>query len=307
MDLHARKPPAMIPRALGLTSRLKLLGVGLASLVVCTVPKNSVADDREKCVASYEKAQSLRKKSQLLEARAELSVCVQPSCPAVLRTDCSQWIEEVERDTPTLVVSVTGKDGRDVVVAQVLLDGQPAAAQIDGKPIRTNPGPHTVRVEIPGEAAKQETVVLTEGQKNRAVLVTYAQDKPAQPVAAPVLTRAPEVPEAPVPTLTWVLGAVGVAGLASFGVFAGMGASKRSDLDAKKCKPHCNPDDVSPMNRDFLIADISLGVGLMSLGGAVFTFFRARGTSPSETPATSKQARVRIAPTPSGVVMTGSF
>ena len=71
----------------------------------------------------------------------------------------------------------------------------------------------------------------------------------------------------PIPPAAYVLGAVGVAGLATFGTLALLGRSQQSDLE-HSCSPACSPSQVQPMKTKFLIADIGLAVGAVSLGAA---------------------------------------
>jgi hypothetical protein len=94
-----------------------------------------------------------------------------------------------------------------------------------------------------------------------------------------------------------VLGGVGVLGLASFAFFGLSGSSKQSDLDSRNCKPNCPQDDVDTIKRNYLIADISLGVGAASLVAAsVFYFTR----SSSQEPGPSNSVSVGVAPTTGG-------
>jgi len=55
---------------------------------------------------------------------------------------------------------------------------------------------------------------------------------------------------------------VGAVAFASFGYFGLSGLSKRSDLD--KCTPHCRQDDIDATRRSFLVADVSLGIGIVA-------------------------------------------
>src|SRR5689334_19729960 len=60
--------------------------------------------DKDECAFAYEAGQRLRQRGQLRSARAELTKCAQPSCPAVLAPDCKRWADEVASSLPTIIV-----------------------------------------------------------------------------------------------------------------------------------------------------------------------------------------------------------
>jgi len=99
-----------------------------------------------------------------------------------------------------------------------------------------------------------------------------ARDREAQPAAPAPPAPAPAPPpasptptERPIPTAAYVLGAVSIAGLATFGTLALLGRSDQAELE-RTCSPGCLPDRVQPMKTKFLIADIGLAVFAVSLG-----------------------------------------
>jgi hypothetical protein len=100
--------------------------------------------------------------------------------------------------------------------------------------------------------------------KEQPAAATPAAPPPRREVAAapPQLTAS-----RPIPTSAYVLGAVGVAGLATFGTLAILGKSQQDDLE-RSCSPACSPAQLSPMKTKFMIADIALAVGAVSLGAA---------------------------------------
>ena len=66
-----------------------------------------------------------------------------------------------------------------------------------------------------------------------------------------------------------MLGAAGVAGIAVFATFALLGKSDQRHLEAT-CSPSCNPADVDALRTKFLIADVALAAGVVSLGAATY-------------------------------------
>jgi hypothetical protein len=88
-----------------------------------------------------------------------------------------------------------------------------------------------------------------------------------------------------------VLGGVGVAGL---GVFAGFGLAGKSSQDdlEKTCSPRCSPDDGKSVKTKYLLADIGLGVGVLSLAAA--TYFAVRPAPAPQPIASAGPARPRL-------------
>jgi hypothetical protein len=148
------------------------------------------ADDVEDCVAAAERAQPLIRTKRLVSARAQLETCASLSCPAVVRTDCKRWLDDVSRRTPSIVVSARDSEGREVRAARVLVDGTPVADALDANEIPVDPGERTVRVELASPvSAVEQHVTLREGEKGHAVAVAFpvstAPPSPPPPAPAP--------------------------------------------------------------------------------------------------------------------------
>ncbi|MEM9692658.1 MAG: hypothetical protein AAGA56_08945, partial [Myxococcota bacterium] len=139
------------------------------------------------CIESFTQAQRLRKEGALIESRSQLRTCADSACPGPIAKDCSKWLEEVQAAIPTIVVAVRDRDGRDVVAAELLVDGVVVTTSLDGKPIEVDPGPHTFRVKRVKETA-QTMVVARAGDDNRVIelqLKGRGTDGPAPPPPPP--------------------------------------------------------------------------------------------------------------------------
>jgi hypothetical protein len=107
-----------------------------------------------------------------------------------------------------------------------------------------------------------------------------------------------------VPLRTWayVAGGVGVAGLATFGIFGAMSNSAYNSLDSS-CPNHACPpgkqSDVDAGKRDQTIANVGLVVGVVGLGAGV-TLFIVSGHGKQEK-AGSEAMRVAVGPGSVGV------
>jgi hypothetical protein len=228
------------------------------------------------CVRAAEDAQSVRSAHRLRAAFKHLLVCSQSNCPTVIRKDCSYWLAEVEKLLPSVTVQAVDKDGRDLTDVSVTMDGEPLVSRLDGLAVRVDPGARTFRFEHVGSTPIEQTIVIREGQKGRLIRITFDPRPPPPPPRPKPAERRYRVPA---PTV--VFGAVGVAALGSFGYFGIVGRSDAAEL-AESCGKNktCNESQVSPIRTKLLIADVSLGVGLVSLGAATYLFFAGNEQRP---------------------------
>ena len=226
------------------------------------------ADDRERCASAADQAQQLRDDGKYRRARENLLVCARDVCPAPIKRDCLDWLSQVEATAPTIVFSATD-GGKDLADVKVSVDGTPVTDRLDGKPVQMDLGKHTVKFEYQGQT-KEEDIIIGAGQKNRNVAVTF-NHAAAPPPPAPAPTPPPPVSTegSLVPAL--VVGGLGVVALGSFAFFGLGGRSDVSDLE-RSCKPYCAENDVDKARTKLLIADISLGVGVVALGVATYLF-----------------------------------
>src|SRR5580658_4532403 len=89
------------------------------------------ADETAACEAAVSKGQELRDAHKLVEAREQFRICAAPACPAVMRSDCTNWIDEADRAIPTVVLSAKDASGDDLLDVSVSLDGAPLTAKLD--------------------------------------------------------------------------------------------------------------------------------------------------------------------------------
>lgn len=252
--------------------------VVLGSLAVfaalCLAPSRARADTtKQACVQAYVDAQRLRKADKLSEARQKLEVCADDACPATVKKDCKAWVEENERDQPTLALSALDLAGKKTSAVRVLVDGASIGDQLPSAPLKVDPGTHKVRFEVAGLEPIEIEVSLQKGEKAREVLADFSKQKKDE-TPAPAAPEAGGQAQAPrkTPVLVYVLGGVGVVGLASFTYFGVTGKSDEDEL-ADTCAPNCSQSKVDAAHQKMLIADISLGVGVVALGAAAYLYF----------------------------------
>jgi hypothetical protein len=237
----------------------------LALLVIHPgVARAQEADSKSACVSSYENSQVLRQKGHLLEARDVLAECSRQECPSIVRSDCGTWLEEVDRAIPTVIVQAT-VDGAEIAAVAVSIDGTLVTARLDGKAIATDPGLHAFRFEASGFPPVEQTVVIREGEHYRALPVAFVSHPAHLPNERPIeMAR-------PTPLAAWILGGVGLAGLAGFLTMGIVGDQQKEKLQSQ-CAPFCAPSDVDIVQRNYIAADVSLTVAVVSLalGSVVF-------------------------------------
>ncbi len=244
-----------------------LVALALTSLAPATGARES---PKATCIASHEKAQVERREKKLRAAREHFVACARDTCPTAVRKECSSLLAQVEASQPTIVFAVKDAQGHDTSNVRVFFDGAPLLDSLTGAAVDVDPGEHVFRFVLPsGESNEQHGVVL-EGDKNRKIEADFSAGKvhatgPADGTATPP----PPAEKKPIPVLTFVFGGVAVVGLGSFAYFAATGKGTEKDL-ASSCKPNCTSSDVSPVHRDYLIADVSLAVAAVATVAAVW-------------------------------------
>jgi len=220
---------------------------------------------KQACVAAHEEAQELRSQKRLHAAREKYLACARAECPVVVREECIAQAEQMEAAAPTLTLEAIDERGESDANVKVTLDGKLVAERLTGAAIPVEPGEHVLRFERDRDhEVVEQRVLVVEGEKNRKVVADFQALAPQPPPReAPPPPRKVEIP-----TLAYVAAGVAVLGLGSFTAFALAGRSEEDDL-AKGCAPRCSADDVSSVERAYLVADVSLAVGLVAAAAAV--------------------------------------
>jgi hypothetical protein len=265
----------------------------MLSLVLAPLTANA-QDVKRECVDASTVGQTSRDAGQLLKAREQFLVCGRDACPGVVRSSCQRWLAEVEEQTPSVVVRVADAEGGDITDGTATIDG--VEHPLDGKPVLLDPGKHVVAVTGHDGSRVEKKLLLATGEKSRLVEVRLEMAKPSgagksSGAASEAPPHGPTEERAGIPTGAWVLGGVSVLAFGSFGVF---GLSARSELDKlkKACSPSCTEEQTKTGRTNALVADISLGVGVAALAGAVTWALLSRPSSPE----TTSTARLSVVP-----------
>lgn len=276
-----------------------------ACLGLSASPRSAVAADRVKeCIGEHVEAQLLRKQQRLVEAQAHLLECAAPTCPELVRAECTALSREVEAALPRVVLEAIDADGRPTTEPWVSIDGAADLVPLDGRTIPLDPGEHQLRFEQPDGAMVELTVVLAESERDRRIVAEFGPRGPVD--ARPRVRRWPT-------NVMLVSGGVAAVALGSFTFFAIAGRSVENQLD--RCKPSCESQaDIDRMRSRYLIADVSLGVALVSAGVGIYAWTQrspAPVTVGSPSPSGPSRPRVSFTPvaTPRvlGLAATGEF
>jgi hypothetical protein len=228
----------------------------------------------------------MRDHGQLLAARAQFRSCAQPVCPSVVVKSCTEWLIELDQRIPSIVLRVRGHAAQDLPHANVLVDD--VVVPLDGRPIELDPGAHDISANAPGWLGNAHKVLLADGEQRRLVLLELRRESPqvsSEPAAAAPPPRSAPTPRDTtsfrVPMGSWILGGVGVVGIAGFAVLRAEAAGELSRLRAT-CAPDCMPSLTEPGRHYATAADVSLAVGAVALAGAAtWTLIRWLDREPS--------------------------
>jgi hypothetical protein len=191
-------------------------------------------------------------------------------------------------------------------------DGQVVGEAALGVELPLDPGEHTVSTEVAGSSPWEQHFTLGRGEKKQLVLEVRAParaDAPPSPTAPPASPPspppAPPRPLAPVArgpgargVAGFVIGGVGVAGLAAGAVMGGLALAKKSTVQ-QNCGTSIGQSDETACNRAGLDAvsagrglalgsSIGLGVGLAGVVTGVVLVVLDRAPA---SPATGTRAR----------------
>jgi hypothetical protein len=247
-----------------------LIGLGFVA------PSAAGEPTKRECAAAATRGQTLRDDKQLRASREALVACSAASCPTPIRKACTEWLAEVDARLPKITVHVVDAGDHEIADARVRID------EIDSRTATesVDPGPHSVQVRF-NDRTLTESVTVSE-RENRSVVIrlppsTAASTVAALPPSAPREKKA-EPTTTSLPVSVWILGSVGALGVASFAFF---GLRARAELDALDdprtgCSPACAPDRADAARANAMVADVSLGVGIVALAVAAVVAISSR-------------------------------
>jgi hypothetical protein len=165
----------------------------------------------------------------------------------------NESIEALEPKIPAITV----QRGDGATLAQITVDQRPLGANEVGSKVLLNPGPHVIEAKAEGRKPFRQEIVLADGDK-KAIEVRLGGEGDLGPIGDhrepyPDPVPVPPPPPAktsPVRTAGFVIGGVGIAGLAVAGAFIGLRQGTLSELETSCGKDHKS----CPAGADTLIA-----------------------------------------------------
>ncbi len=269
------------------TQRL-LAAASLASMLAAsTMP--AAAQDAEACVSLHTSGQDLKEKGKWVEARGNFVKCALDSCPNMVREECGKLLSSLDASIPSVVFQARDAKGQPTSSIEVRLKGEVFLKELKPTAVPLDPGQHRFTFRASDGSEVEKTVTAVEGQKNQLVGIDFKPKGKPKPVPVAPGGETADESGSGIPMGAYVLGGVAVLGLGSFGYFSLTGKSKQSDLE-DSCAPRCSDEDYDDMQRNFIIADVSLGAALIAGGVATWLVLDS----------SKEKKQVGIVPLPSG-------
>lgn len=249
----------------------------------------------ESCAGAYESAQELRKRAKLQRAQEMLLLCARESCGKFMHGECRVWLQQLQQEMPSVIVSAKDSSGALLPDVQISLDGVALSPAPNGAAVSLDPGTHEFRFNAKGHAEVVHEVDILPGQQSQPLEVRFAGEA-QHPVSGAEASAAREVAVDDGATgssrssVPYVVGGVGVLGVVGFGVLGAL--AKKEHAELRQCSADCSRAQVERVSTLYAAANVSFGVGVVGLGTAAVLLLTARDSSESSRSRRLRQARL---------------
>jgi hypothetical protein len=127
-----------------------------------------LADERA-CVTAFKKAKEHEGAGKLQESKDQLMSCAQAPCSSFIRQQCSSKYNQLEADTPSVVLIVTDASGSPRGDITVRMDGEVFTQQLDGRALSVDPGMHEFTFAADNVVFATQKIMIVQGQRNRFI------------------------------------------------------------------------------------------------------------------------------------------
>ncbi len=268
---------------------------------------------KQQCAEADLHTQQLRRDEKLTAARAQLKICTDPACPALVRDDCAQRLDELDKVQPTLVFDVKDAQGRDMTEVKVSVDDQPLVDHISGAAIPVDPGAHAFTFETKGEKPVTRQLVLREGEKARHEQVRFGSAPVLVVVPPPASSGSRGSGQRKAGLVVGGLGLVGIGLGALFGELASSkwSAAQKACPSSSTCRPSQNETGNDERTNALTLATVStvsfIAGGVLTAGGVTLLVSAPSGSSTEGRPAQGLQLVPQGGPGGGGVTLRGWF
>ena len=318
------RPASRAPSSVALEMALRAAPIAVAMLLASAAARADTG--KQQCIDANLQAQELRRAGKLSSAREQLRACTNAACPALVRNDCAQRLDELERVQPGIVFDAKDGAGHDLSLVKVTVDGHPLADRLDGTRLPVDPGAHVFVFTVADQPPLTVSFVLKEGEPlrhERIILGKAAPEvsaaagaqpslpKPSPPPTPPASSRAAEG-QSKQKVLALAAGAVGVAGVAVGAVFGVLTLSEVSKQQADCASvAHCLQPAQAATDHSSALTDRTVSTAAFIAGGALLAggaaLFLSAGPR-SDPPPTARMLVVpSVTPGGAGISWSGKF
>ncbi|HEY2900405.1 MAG TPA: hypothetical protein VGL59_07515 [Polyangia bacterium] len=274
---------------------------------VAPADETSLTGDRRACQTAFMDGRQHLEAGRLREARRYFGTCADPVCGRSIEHECAARRTQLDGDIPSIVPVLLDRAGSPIVDAQVTVDGEPLTTHLDGRAFTVDPGLHEVSFDTGSEVVAVK-VLAGQGQRNQLVSASIGRgagkqaslaalpraetetagedgdaddDAPLAPTeragrsvrgARAKVSAAEAGPSSSLPL--YFLGGLGVAGLLGYGTVVTWARDDNHRL--LDCAPNCPPASIDHIRKLYLIADVSLGVGVAALAATTWVYVATR-------------------------------
>lgn len=250
--------------------------------------------DQKACMRGFEQGQSLRRDGKLVEARENLIACAREMCSKVVAVKCEEWLGEVADEIPSVVVVAKTGGGKDIISAELRIDGESVASELDGRPIELDPGSHQLELTVAG-TKKTDKILLSEGEKARRVEFVVG------PATAPVPVPSTPGEGSAISPLVFAGFGLALVGVVAGSVTGAMSLSTAAELRDICPANRCSAEQQADFDSGETLAHISTVSFVLAGAGAAVGVVGLVMSTGSQEPAVS----LRLSPT--GALLGGRF